>query len=155
MKTKEYMEKLHLAEFNTLYNPPAHGELLFIKNDDYEDVLCVDLTSFGKFTNDYSYWDELPLEDRRFLLDTTYMYVSTPVDERGEPKKYYLRHRYINTRRAYLMVNNNWECSLQVLENDFEKPTSEKTRFTKEEIEHIKKYKKTDLSDYWFVEVEE
>lgn len=53
-----------------------------------------------------------------------------------------------------MVVDENQNCSLQVMGVDYELPTSDKTKFTEKEIENIKDYNKTDLYDFEIIEVE-
>ena len=53
-----------------------------------------------------------------------------------------------------MVVDENQNCSLQVMGVDYELPTSDKAKFTEKEIENIKDYNKTDLKDFEMIEVE-
>lgn len=81
-------------------------------------------------------------------------YANTPLDERQEEKKYYLRHKFMcgfekdtflnvdDLNRAVYLGNNAQSSSIQ-------------TQFTQEEIDEIKKKYNTDLKDFEIIEVEE
>lgn len=96
----------------------------------------------------------IALKNEDKLFELMVEYVKTPINEREEETKYYLRHKYINKRNAYLVVDENQNCSLQVMGVDYELPTSDKAKFTEREIENIKDYNKTDLHDFEMIEVE-
>ena len=76
----------------------------------------------------------------------------TPLSEREEEKKYYLKHRFINdyTTQKYF---NFTASGGAILSNRLE-GEGYKTKFTKAEIEEFKKRFDTDLRDFELIEVE-
>lgn len=77
----------------------------------------------------------------------------TPLDEREEEKKYYLKHRYINNwgDDTYL---NYVEGNYIILTDKCQNPNY-KTKFTKAEIEEFKEKFDTDFNDFELIEVED
>ena len=87
------------------------------------------------------------------MIKAAVEFAETPLEEREEPKKYYLKHKWIETE-GYNYLNfeikdNNYICASQ------NKSDLYQTTFTKEEIEEIKRKLNTDLNDFEIVEVEE
>ncbi|MBU5669595.1 hypothetical protein KQI68_07050 [Peptoniphilus sp. MSJ-1] len=103
------------------------------------------------YNNDFT---ELPVEDREILFGLIYKYTTTPVGEREEEKKYYLRHRwlcdYVDNSFRYLNKSND----AYSINDDFEIGRA-KTQFTQKEIDEIKQKFDTDLKDFEIIEVEE
>lgn len=77
----------------------------------------------------------------------------TPLDEREEEKKFYIKHRFVNdyTTQKYF---NFTETGVAILSNRLEDQTF-KTKFTKAEIEEFKEKFETDFNDFELIEVEE
>ena len=78
----------------------------------------------------------------------------TPLDEREEEKKYYLKHNRFIDDYNDLGYINLFAAGDVVLSTRHEDQTF-KTKFTEEEIEDIKRRFDTDLSDFELIEVEE
>ena len=76
----------------------------------------------------------------------------TPLDEREEEKKYYLKHKFINFHTAVEYINLT--TTGNVVLSDRLEDHYYKTKFTKAEIEEFKKRFNTDLNDFELVEVE-
>lgn len=89
------------------------------------------------------------------MIKAAVEFAETPIDEREEEKKFYLRHRYFrfyNGSSKYLGMN------LVKDESDLcSKITYRwmKNQFTEKEIDKIKKKYNTDLKDFEMIEVEE
>lgn len=148
MKTEEFIKKVEELGFE------AHKIILQI------DIIGNGLTIAKVYTNRrYSInafnFVNIEWKNQDKLFDLLIEYAKTPINEREEETKFYLRHKYINKRNAYLVVDENQNCSLQVMGVDYGLPTSDKAKFTEKEIENIKDYNKTDLKDFEMIEVEE
>lgn len=77
----------------------------------------------------------------------------TPLEDRYEEKKYYLRHRFLNDKTENYL---NFFRIIPGLDLGNKKQYKEiQTQFTKREIEKIKKDCKTDLKDFEQIEVGE
>lgn len=148
MKTKEFIKRVEELGFRVKV---CDSQIRILAND-----FIISVVYIGReyMINTYKPVS-LAFRNEDELFDLIIKYAKTPIEERTEEKLYYLRHKYINKRNAYLVVDENQNCSLQVMGVDYELPTSDKTKFTEKEIENIKDYNKTDLSDFELVEVEE
>lgn len=91
------------------------------------------------------------------LFALIFQYACTPIKDRKEKeKKYYLRHKWIGNKRNYL-IKPKMECksyTFQNFDNSYERPTTERAKFTEKEIEEIKEKLNTNLEDFELVEVE-
>lgn len=101
-----------------------------------------------------SYFSKMDcVEKYGILFALIFQYAVTPIEDREEENRYYLRHKWLNDSALnYLQTDkkNNY-YSLSVL-ND---TNTWKTEFTEKEIEEIKEKFDTDLNDFEIVEVEE
>ena len=148
MRTKEFIKQIEELGYK------AHNSITQI--DIVSDGLTVALVSIDRMhvINSFCFVDvEWKNQDK--LFDLICEYAKTPIEEREEPKKYYLRHKwmcnvfpdsnYLNRRN---LINN---FSL----NNNDEQLSFQTKFTREEIDEIKEKYNTDLSDFEVIEVEE
>lgn len=101
------------------------------------------------FSSGFALLNEL---ERATLYKLLWDYIETPVEERWEEKKFYLRYKWINADYNYL----NYDCRLDVYGLDRILSFNWiKGKFTLEEIEDIKEKYDTKLEDFELVEVEE
>lgn len=100
-----------------------------------------------------SYFSEVDCgKNAGVLFALIFQYAVTPIEDRKDKNRYYLRHKWLNDSALnYLQTDkeNNY-YSLSVL-ND---TNTWKTEFTEEEIEGLKETFNTDLNDFEIVEVE-
>lgn len=87
------------------------------------------------------------------LFDLIIKYAKTPVEDRKEEKKFYLRHRWIKGCVIMYLYRNtlNGYCYL----GDKKCRPHRQKMFTLKEIGEIKEKYNTDLSDFEMIEVEE
>ena len=78
----------------------------------------------------------------------------TPLDEREEEKKYYLKHKFINnySTRNYINVVATEDV---ILSGRLCEDQVFRTKFTKAEIEELKEKFDTDFNDFELIEVED
>lgn len=151
MKTKEFIKRVEGLEFEV-----ENGkEYYYIKDIDGELIASINkLITFQICTN-FNAWDELCDDLKKQLFDIISKYTKTPVDEREEEKKLYLRHRYFrfdNGSSKYLGMD-----LLKYKPDLYSKITYRwvKNQFTEKEIDEIKEKFNTDLGDFKKIEVEE
>ena len=87
------------------------------------------------------------------MIKAAVEFAETPLEERGNDKKYHLKHKWIETEDCnylnFIVKDNNYILYSQNHNSLYQ------TQFTKEEIEEIKRKLNTDLSDFEMVEVED
>lgn len=96
---------------------------------------------------------KVELTHKEELFDLIIKYAKTPIEEREEEKKFYLRHTWIETGYDDYL-NIDLEDDYYYLD-DKKEDWYKKTIFTRKEIDEIKAKYNTDLSDFEIVEVEE
>ena len=77
----------------------------------------------------------------------------TPLAERGEEKKYHLKHRFINNLAAEKYINLSITGTAEIRDRCGNQ--NDKRVFTKAEIEELKVELDTDLNDFKLIEVED
>ena len=148
MKTKEFIRKVGELGFK------AHKGVMQI--DIVSDGLTVAIVSTKRIhvINSFCFVDvEWKNQDK--LFDLIIEYAKTPIDERKEEKKYYLRHLYEKTfwRFPEDPRIDIWRDTADV---EYMTPLIKyKDQFTLKEIEEIKEKFNTDLANFETIEVEE
>ncbi len=92
--------------------------------------------------------------DRKFFIDICYEYTSTPIKEREDEKKYYLKHKWLKLGEDvgfYLQSGSDVDYFLSRIKEEIDF----KTQFTLEEIAEIKCKFNTKLEDFEMIEVED
>ena len=100
-------------------------------------------------------YDDLCSEDKDKLFDLIVEYAKTPIEDREEEKKFYLRHRWLEPRQAGKNYLNCIRGTNEYWLDYKNEIAAVQTQFTKKEIENIKYYNNTDLKDFEPEEVEE
>jgi len=155
MKTKEFIKRVEEMGFDA----EERGDEVYLYGrvpDGYAKI-----SKKFKYTINTFYREFMDLNEgeRGLLFDLIVEYISTPVDEREEEKKFYLRHKFLKSSLRGItgensVVNyNTWDNMLCLA--DKQPVGCIKTFFTLKEIEEIKKKFDTDLADFELVEVEE
>ena len=164
MKTKEFIEKVEKLGFTTEYykNPFSN-----IKSNCYYDLITISVNNqvlvkvwtncqYAISTISDGHSSCLSGYDVDKLYKLCFEYASTPVEDREEEEKFYLKHRWLMTEFGdtyYLCKCYNaagkisYGVRLSYITHD------ETWLFTLKEIEEIKEKFDTDLSDFELVEV--
>lgn len=147
MKTKEFIKNVEKIGLKT----ESDGDELniLIKDLIIASVYLKSRHRLTMFSSGFALLNEL---ERATLYKLLWDYIETPVEERWEEKKFYLRYKWINADYNYL----NYDCRLDVYGLDRILSFNWiKGKFTLEEIEDIKEKYDTKLEDFEIVEVEE
>lgn len=141
MKYSEFREYLKSNDFGMREN-----DEMIIADDQFEISKRVQCSIWFLRDNiEYSYEYD--------LLKKAIELAETPLDEREEEKKYYIRHRFINELTAQKYININIFGGVTI--RDHLGSLYYKTKFKKAEIEEFKKRFDTDLNDFELIEVED
>lgn len=147
MKTKEFIKKVEALGFEV----SNWGDVIRIFENDWFVAMVV-TNDMYLLNTDFSSYYSLDEEIKKELFDLISEYVKTPIDEREEPRKYYLRYKWINADYNYL----NYDRRIDVFSIDrILNFNWIKGKFTLEEIDEIKEKYDTKLEDFEIVEVEE
>lgn len=150
MKTSELKKKLREVGFqvgNTDFNPFQieiwyNGTIRALVNRDLVGSLSIENT-----------YEEMSNELRVFLLDVLCEYANTPISERDDGERYYIRHKWISYRNQMYLCCDDL-ADIYYLNDEPPVADGITSKFTQEHINFIKKKFKTNLEDFIFVEVE-
>lgn len=106
-------------------------------------IFCVN-TEYPSFNN-------LPEELKEKLYNLIDEYTRTPIEDREEEQKYYLKHKWFTGDIVYLNFRFSESYSL----NDNNNTEYSKTQFTQAEIDEIKERFNTNLEDFEQIPVED
>ena len=164
MKTKEFIEKVEKMGFNIEYykNPYSSEKSIFDYNliaiylydQDLVKIwtncqYAISTISDGHSSYLYGY-------DVDELYKACFEYASTPVEDREEEKKYYLKHRWLTEGGFYRFVKHHTKAYGEKYElASWTYGDTSDMQYTLKDIEEIKKKFDTDLKDFEMVEVED
>lgn len=151
MKTKELKNLLEKMD----YSVKRINGMIVIENKYGNVIATIEENTTFKFSTQHYAWNFISYSEQKIILSYIMGYVATPVDEREEEKKFYLRHRYFrfhNGSSKYLgmdLVKDNPDLCSKITYR------WTKNQFTEKEIDEIKEKFNTDLKDFKPEEVEE
>ena len=150
MRTKEFIKRVEELGFDTWIT----GGTIYIFKDEEKTIARVG--DVARFTIDSFYLHNKALNEEVMekLFDLLIEYAKTPIEDREEEKKFYLKHRWLDRENEANYLNFEIGEFYYSLDS---KPEVNwvKTKFTLKEIEEIKEKFDTDLADFELVEVEE
>lgn len=155
MKTKEFIRRVEELGFDA----EERGNEVYLYGRDSNGLAKISKKYKYTINTLYRSFIDLNEGDRGLLFDLIFEYISTPADEREEEKKFYLRHKFLESSlgeiaREDSVVNYNIRDNVLYLAD--KQPVGYiKTFFTLKEIEEIKEKLDTDLADFDLVEVED
>ena len=155
MKTKDFIRRVEEMGFDA----EERGDEVYLYGRDSNGLAKISKKFKYTINTFYREFMDLNEGDKGLLLDLIFEYISTPVNEREEEKKFYLRHKFLKSSlrgitRENSVVNYNTRDNVSYLA-DKQPAGCIKTFFTLKEIEEIKKKFDTDLADFELVEVED
>lgn len=126
MKTSEFIKAVEELGFITA----STTKLIRVK--DQEGIWLV-LVRKDKWLELDTLWNPGVTEQ---LFDLAVEYAKTPIYEREEPKKYYLRHKYLDEYSGFCFLNFDKDINDYFL-NTNKHSASYQTEFTQEEIDNF------------------
>ena len=162
MKTKEFIEKVEKMGFDIAYykNPYSNEKSIFdydlitIYLDDQDLVKIWTSCQYAISTISDGHSCYITGYDVKELYKLCFEYANTPVMDREEEKKFYLKHRFLVEVGDCNYLNSDHSLREFYL-NDKSQSEKIQTQFTLKEIEEIKEKLDTDLSDFELVEVKD
>ena len=154
MKYKEFKDKINKIAND--YN--LHLEVTRDMNNIYVkvgDSLCATVSTVKRFFMSIDpgalYFN---VEARQEIFEALYELSKTPIEERQDVKKYYLKHRFLGSGDGRQFLNHelrqdSWFLSKEDHFGNYQ------TQFTQEEINVIKRAFDTELKDFEMIEVED
>ena len=149
MKTKDFIRKVEEMGFDA----EERGNEVYLYgrvSNCYAKISKEFKYTINTFYHEFMFLNE---GDRGLLFDLIVEYISTPVDEREEEKKFYLKHKWLESvGNRYLIWDSGDKCYYL---DDSAEYYSGKMKFTLKEIKEIKEKFDTDLVDFELVEVDD
>lgn len=138
MKTKEFIKKINELGYN-------------VKETEHSMIVRKEFTHLAVIDKENIYGFKYFYHNDKDLFKLCVDYTSTPIEEREEEKKYYLRkfnkkfyeNEYLNYNKYY----KDWSLGDDIEDDQYQ------TKFTCSEIENIKKKFNTGLSEFARLEV--
>lgn len=146
MKTKEFVERI--KELGFLIE--KRGKQITITDKDDTPLLTIYNDYIYSMDTVFSAFDELDESDKNKLFKLGYEYASTPLSEREQEKKYYIRLK--GAVGEYHYLNYDIEDNGYFLD-DNDNSDIEITQFTKQDIEQYGLQKFTDSELFELIEV--
>lgn len=148
MKTKEFIKKVEELEFDI----EISEENVFIK---YDGFIIVRISRISMYV--MRIYTGFKVKHAEELFDLCVKYAKTPIEEREEEKKFYLKKIesfYDADYKEELAFLNVFNDKYFVLNNS-KQENCYKTQFTQKEIDKIKEEQHTDLSEFKQIPIEE
>lgn len=149
MKTKEFVKKVKELGLGVY----THGRDLDIESGYYNYVVAtIDIKEMYGLSISYNDYIALDEDTKKELYKLCIEYAATPVDEREEERKFYLRHKYFQDHiggKQYFCIRVGGGYPLL---KSFPTPHADKYEFTLKEIDEIKEKFDTNLSEFEMVD---
>lgn len=151
MKTDGFKRKLEENGFSVklVNDNPKEFEIHY-------NGICVGyiIKNFPYHMSITNYFAEMAENLRVLLLDTMYEYARTPVEERENQKKYYLKHRWLVCDGLEYLCYDKGSYIYFLSERPLVEDDDATSEFTQEHINSIKKKFDTSLEDFKMIEVQ-
>lgn len=161
MKTQTFIKEVEQLGFYTLtdgidiyiFDREISEEERYYEDDTYA-IATIGTDEYRDFVIQGKFIDKDTDVTKIYILFKLIMeYTNTPVEDRKEEKKYWLRHRFLESK-PLKYLNFNSEIGIFKL-NTITQSENSQTQFTQEEIDEIKERYNTTLDDFEQTEVKE
>lgn len=149
LTTKEFIKEVEKLELKT--SEVSHAILIYYG---YCQVASVYKNELFSADTAYAAFDGLAEELRGKLYNLIDAYARTPLEDREEPQKVYLRHKWLKNIDNHKCYLNRFLDRYYFLGNLTEN-SCYKTQFTQAEIDEIKEKLNVSLEDFEQIPVEE
>lgn len=149
MKTKEFKKEVQELGFRIIEDIGSISIYYGVLR-----VSCVYKNELLSVSTAYAAFDNLSKELKEKLYNLIDKYVKTPIEDRKEQRKYYLKHKWLRRSKDIGYYLNLYLDEDYFLGNFAEKG-SYKTQFTQAEIDKIKERFNTSLEDFEQIPVED
>lgn len=148
LTTKEFIREV--KELGLKTSEKSDSILIY---DGYYQAACVYKNELFSINTSYAAFDNLSEELKEKLYSLIDEYARTPLDEREEPQRVYLKSKIRSAGVVgFLNFNKDDDC---IENNDIESTDAYQTSFTQKEIDEIKTRFGVTLSDYRQIPVDE
>lgn len=151
MRTKEFIKRVEELGLEAWIS----GSIACVLKDGRYEVARIKTNRACAIDFFYPLNETLDKEISEKLFDIIVEYAKTPIEDREEEKRFYLRHRRICSKSFYLYLQKLSNVADMMSVRVFDFSGNDDIKFSEKEIEEIKKKFDTDLKDFELVEVEE
>lgn len=138
------------------YSVKRINEIIAIENKYGNLIATIEKDTTFKFSTQCYAWNFISYSEQKIILSYIMGYAATPVDEREEEKKFYLKHRWLISGGFYMYVKHHTKPYGEVYELvSWRCGEINGMQFTLKEIGEIKEKFNTDLKDFVMIEVKE
>lgn len=131
MKKSEFIKYFEDEGYKTMFDGYCDKDVLFI-NENHELLLCV--SEGDRIDTDYCAFNDLDYSKKQEYYKVIFEYLMTPIEERQEEKKYYLKQIGIENSNSFL----NYDSSVCEYSTCSKREFSTyQTQFTQSEIDEL------------------
>src|SRR5699024_1338446 len=136
MKTSEFIKYFEDEGYETMFDAYCDKGVLFM-NKNHEVLLHV--LKGDRIDTDYCAFNDLDSSKKQEYYEVVFEYLMTPIEERKEEKKYYLKQIGIENNHSFL----NYDSSIcEYSTYDKREFGTCQTQFTQSEIDEVPEYYK-------------
>lgn len=154
MKTKEFIKEVEKLGFKVNVK---NIKGIWIENSNGSNVAYVCRYKMYEFDTAFLAFENIPESHKVSLFNLLICYTRTPLNEREEEKKFYLKQNLKDKwleRNAFYYLNLNIDKNIYLIDS-YANTDTFKTQFTQAEIDKIKEKFNTNLEDFEQVPVED
>ena len=105
MKTKELIKYFEGEGYKALFDAYCDRGVLFM-NKNHETLLCI--LKGDRIVTDYCTFNDLDSSKKQEYYKVIFEYLMTPIEEREEEKRYYLKLKGFDGEQPYLCAYDFW-----------------------------------------------
>lgn len=136
MKTSEFIKFFEDEGYETMFDAYCDKGVLFL-NENHEVLLHV--LKGDRIDTDYCAFNDLDSSKKQEYYEVVFEYLMTPIEERKEEKKYYLKQIGVINRCLFYLPESNRYTTEMKNSNFYVKSQS---TFTQSEIDELPEYYK-------------
>ncbi|MDD7044338.1 MAG: MazG nucleotide pyrophosphohydrolase domain-containing protein [Peptoniphilaceae bacterium] len=110
MKTKEFIRRVE--ELGYFIN--EYAGYYEITDVDENPIAVISETNFLQLSTNYSKWYELSEIDKKELFDLLIEYARTPIEDREEEKKFFLKHKFLTNKQFMKFIEEVFEFKTEL-----------------------------------------
>ena len=134
MKTSEFIK--YFEDEGLIVEFDKYGEKgVLVSNDAYE--LLFDIYEDNRLDTDYDAFSQLNFSKQQEYYKVIFDYLMTPVEEREEEKRYYLKLKGFDGEQPYLCAYDFWNAWILIEKDSFTHGDEFYFKFTEENIKNL------------------
>ena len=134
MKTKELIKYFEDEGYKTMFDDYCDKGVLFL-NENHELLLCV--SEGDRIDTDYCAFNNLDYSKKQKYYKVIFDYLMTPIEEREEEKKYYLKIKFSSEEETYLCAYDFWSDWILIDKDELKHGDEFYFKFTQKQIDEM------------------